>query len=51
LYVITDKPEELDEEQLKTSKALLNQVVTLFELRKSKMLLERLKNDLENRNQ
>jgi len=44
------KPKELNQEQLKTLKALSNQVVSLFELRKSKMLLERLTNDLENRN-
>lgn len=50
LCVIDDKPKELDDEQLKALKALSNQVVSLFELRKSKMLLERFANDLENRN-
>ncbi|CAM4036058.1 ATP-binding protein [Flavobacterium antarcticum] len=50
LCVIDDKPKELDSEQLSSLKALSNQVVSLFELRKSKMLLERLTNDLENRN-
>lgn len=50
LCVIDDKPKELNKEQLHSLKALSNQVVSLFELRKSKMLLERLTNDLENRN-
>ena len=50
LCVIDDKPKELNEQQLKTLKALSNQVVSLFELRKSKMMLERLTNDLESRN-
>lgn len=50
LCVIDDKPKELTEDQLKSLKSLSNQVVSLFELRKSKMLLERLTNDLENRN-
>lgn len=51
LCVIDNKPKELNQRQLKTLKALSNQVVSLFELRKSKMLLERLTTDLENRNQ
>ena len=50
LCVIDDKPKELNQEQLRSLKALSNQVVSLFELRKSKMLLERLTNDLVNRN-
>lgn len=50
LCVIDDKPKELNDQQLKTLKALSNQVVSLFELRKSKMMLERLTNDLESRN-
>ena len=50
LCVIDDKPKELNQDQLMALKALSNQVVSLFELRKSKMLLERLTNDLENRN-
>lgn len=50
LCVIDDKPKQLNEQQLKTLKALSNQVVSLFELRKNKMLLERLTTDLENRN-
>lgn len=50
LCVIDDQPKELNEEQLKSLKSLSNQVVSLFELRKSKMLLERLTNDLESRN-
>lgn len=50
LCVIDDKPKELDAGQLKALKALSNQVVSLFELRKSKMLLEKFARDLENRN-
>lgn len=50
LCVIDDKPKELNQDQLLALKSLSNQVVSLFELRKSKMLLERLTNDLENRN-
>jgi len=50
LCVIDDKPKKLDDNQLLTLKALSNQVVSLFELRKSKMLLERLTNDLKIRN-
>ncbi|MDI1257035.1 MAG: ATP-binding protein [Flavobacterium sp.] len=50
LCVIDDKPKELDAEQLATLKALSNQVVSLFELRKSKMLLEKFTKDLETRN-
>ena len=50
LCVMDNKPKELDELQLKTLKALSNQVVSLFELRKSKMLLEKFSKDLENRN-
>lgn len=50
LCVIDDKPKELNEEQLVALKALSNQVVSLFELRKSKMLLEKFSKDLETRN-
>lgn len=50
LCVIDDQPKELNNCQLKSLKSLSNQVVSLFELRKSKMLLERLSNDLERRN-
>lgn len=50
LCVIDDKPKELNQDQLMALKALSNQVVSLFQLRKSKMLLERLTNELENRN-
>lgn len=50
LCVIDDQPKELNQDQLKSLKSLANQVVSLFELRKSKLLLERLTNDLENRN-
>lgn len=50
LCVIDDQPKELNQGQLKSLKSLANQVVSLFELRKSKLLLERLTNDLENRN-
>lgn len=50
LCVIDDQPKELNQYQLKSLKSLSNQVVSLFELRKSKMLLERLTNDLEIRN-
>lgn len=50
LCVIDDQPKELNQDQLSALKALSNQVVSLFELRKSKMQLERLTNDLEIRN-
>lgn len=50
LCVIDDQPKELNQDQLLSLKALSNQVVSLFELRKSKMSLERLTNDLEIRN-
>lgn len=50
LCVMDNKPKELNKLQLKTLKALSNQVVSLFELRKSKMLLEKISKDLENRN-
>lgn len=50
LCVIDDQPKELNQDQLLALKALSNQVVSLFELRKSKMQLERLTNDLEIRN-
>jgi len=50
LCVIDDKPKELNDEQLIALQALSNQVVSLFELRKSKMLLEKFSKDLETRN-
>lgn len=50
LCVIDDVPKELNQKQLSALKALSNQVVSLFELRKNKMLLERLTSDLEVRN-
>lgn len=50
LCVIDDKPKELNRDQMMALKALSNQVVSLFELRKSKIQLERLTKDLENRN-
>jgi len=50
LCVVDHKPKELSIEQLQALKALSNQVVSLFELRKSKMLLEKAANDLETRN-
>lgn len=50
LCVIDDQPKELNEEQLVALQALSNQVVSLFELRKSKMLLEKFSKDLETRN-
>jgi len=50
LCVIDDKPKELNDEQLVALQALSNQVVSLFELRKSKMLLEKFSKDLETRN-
>lgn len=51
LCVIDDQPKELTQDQLKSLKSLSNQVVSLFELRKSKLMLERLTNDLEIQNQ
>lgn len=51
LCVIDNKPKELNEAQLVALKALSSQVVSLFELRKSKMMLEMLTDDLEKRNQ
>ena len=50
LCVIDDHPKELTNDQLFALKALSNQVVSLFELRKSKIQLERFAKDLENRN-
>lgn len=50
LCVIDDKPKELNETQIEALKALSNQVVSLFELRKSKMLLEKFSKELETRN-
>lgn len=50
LCVIDDKPKELNEDQLVALQALSNQVVSLFELRKSKMLLEKFSKELETRN-
>jgi signal transduction histidine kinase len=51
LCVIDTEPKKLDKFQLQALKSLSNQVVSLFELRRSKMLLERAKNDLEDRNE
>ncbi|WP_306349841.1 sensor histidine kinase [Flavobacterium sp. '19STA2R22 D10 B1'] len=50
LCVIDDKPKVLNEDQLKSLRSLSNQVVSLFELRKSKIILERISKDLERRN-
>lgn len=50
LCVIDSKPKELNEAQLAALKALSSQVVSLLELRKSKLMLERLTVDLETRN-
>ncbi len=50
LCVIDNQPKDLNDNQLQALKALSNQVVSLFELRKSKMLLEKLSRDLETRN-
>jgi hypothetical protein len=50
LCVIDDKPQKLDDTQLLALKALSNQVVSLLELRKSKIMSERLTNELEIRN-
>ncbi len=51
LCVVDHKPKELTHSQILALKALSNQVVSLFELRKSKMLLEKSTNDLKVRNQ
>lgn len=50
LCVIDNQPKELRPEQIVALKALSNQVVSLFELRKSKMLLEHFTQELERRN-
>lgn len=50
LCVVDDKPRELTPQQIAALKALSKQVVTLFELRKSKLKLEKLANDLKTRN-
>lgn len=50
LCVIDNKPNELNEFQLKALKSLSNQVITLFDLRKSKIQLEQKSKDLEIRN-
>lgn len=51
LCVVDHEPKILDQNQLDALKALSHQVVSLFELRKSKMLLEKSTNDLAIRNQ
>jgi signal transduction histidine kinase len=51
LCVVDHKPKELSSRQIKALKALSNQVVSLFELRKTKMLLEKSANDLKIKNQ
>lgn len=51
LCVIDQKPHELTDEQKKALKVLSNNVVKLFELRKSKLELEAVKASLEERNE
>ncbi len=50
LCVIDKKPREMDTDQLEALEILANQVVKLFELRRSKMQLERNVRELEARN-
>lgn len=50
LCVLDSKPKELNKFQLNALKALSNQVVALFELRKNKRLLEKTTKELETRN-
>lgn len=50
LCVIDTKPKEMNNEQIEALKALSNQVIRLFELRKSKALLEAVNLTLEQKN-
>lgn len=50
ICVLDDKPNKLNEEQAKAIKALANQVVNLFELRKANKLLEKAAQNLETKN-
>lgn len=50
LCVIDQKPNSLTEEQLATMQALANEVISLFELRKANFELNRMRKELERRN-
>ena len=50
LCVLDNKPRQLNEVQIDTLKALANQVISLLELRRNKMLLEKAKAELEEKN-
>jgi signal transduction histidine kinase len=51
LCVIDNKPKLLSQNQIKSLKALSNQVMNLLELRKNKLLLEKANEELEENNQ
>ena len=50
LCVLDTKPCELNDVQIDTLKALANQVISLLELRRNKLLLEKAKTELEEKN-
>lgn len=50
LCVIDNKPNELNEVQLKTLKSLSNQIITLFEFRKNQLTLKSINYELESQN-